>query len=35
MSDLAALALVNALIWGGLFLYFLRLDAKVRKLERE
>jgi len=35
MSDLTALALVNALLWGGLFFYFLRLDAKVRRLEKE
>ena len=35
MSDLAALALVTALLWGGVFLYFLRLDARVRKLEKE
>lgn len=35
MNDLTALALVSALLWGGLFFYFLRLDAKVRKLEKE
>ena len=34
MNDLFALGLVNALIWAGLFLYFLYLNGKVRKLEK-
>jgi len=34
MNDLIALGLVNALIWAGLFLYFLYLNGKVRKLEK-
>jgi len=28
-------AAVNLVIWTGLFLYLLRLDAKVRDLEKE
>jgi CcmD family protein len=28
-------AAVNVVIWTGLFLYLLRLDAKVRDLEKE
>ncbi|HPR63585.1 MAG TPA: CcmD family protein [Thermoanaerobaculia bacterium] len=28
-------ALVNAIIWGGLFFYIWRLDRKVRRIERE
>lgn len=30
----AAFAAVNALVWSGLFLYLLRLDGKLRRLER-
>jgi CcmD family protein len=35
LSDLWALAIVNALIWAGIFIYLWRLDAKVKRLERE
>ncbi|HEV8240018.1 MAG TPA: CcmD family protein [Thermoanaerobaculia bacterium] len=28
-------AAVNLVIWTGLFLYLLRLDARVRNLEKE
>jgi CcmD family protein len=34
-SDLLALALVNGLIWAGIFIYMWRLDAKVKRLDRE
>jgi CcmD family protein len=34
-SDLLALALVNVLIWAGIFVYLWRLDAKVKRLESE
>jgi len=34
MSDLFALGLVNAIIWTGLFLYFLYLNGKMRRLEK-
>jgi CcmD family protein len=35
MTDLTALMVVNLLIWGGLFAYLMRIDAKVRRLEAE
>ncbi len=35
MTDITALLVVNLLIWGGLFAYLLRMDAKVRRLEAE
>jgi CcmD family protein len=35
VSDLLALALVNGLIWAGIFFYLLRLSAKVKQLEKE
>lgn len=34
-NSLFALALVNGIIWAGLFFYLWRLDRKVRRLERE
>jgi CcmD family protein len=34
-SDLLALALVNGLIWTGIFIYLWRLSAKVKRLEKE
>jgi CcmD family protein len=34
MSDLFALALVNGIIWAGLFGYFIHLDMRIRKLEK-
>lgn len=34
MRDLLALALVNGIIWAGLFGYFVNLDARIRRLEK-
>ena len=35
MNDLLALAIVNGLIWVGLFLYLLRLETKLKRIERD
>ena len=34
MSDLLALALVNGIIWAGLFGYFVYLDSRIRNVEK-
>ena len=34
-GDLLSLALVNIVVWTGLFLYLLRLRLRVRALERK
>lgn len=34
-SDLLALALVNSLIWAGIFVYMWRLHKRLKRLERE
>lgn len=34
-GGLVWVAAVNVLVWSGIFLYLLRLDRKVRKLEKE
>lgn len=35
MSDLYVVLLVAAISWIGLFLYLLRLDLRIKKLEQE
>ena len=35
LNDLVALAVVNMLIWAGIFIYLWRLDAKVKRWEKE
>lgn len=35
MSSLASLAIVNVVIWSGLFLYLWRLDRRVSERERD
>lgn len=35
MNDLLALAIVNSLIWVGLFLYLLRLEKKLKRIEKD
>ncbi len=35
MNDLVALALVNGVIWIGIFTYLWRLDVRVRRMERD
>ena len=34
-GSMGTVVLVNLIIWTGLFVYLLRLSAKLRKLERE
>ena len=34
MSSLAYLALVNVVVWAGLFLYLWRLDRRISEQER-
>ncbi|HEY6066582.1 MAG TPA: CcmD family protein [Thermoanaerobaculia bacterium] len=35
MSSLAYLAVVNIVIWAGLFLYLWRLDRRIAQQERD
>ena len=35
MSDLFVALVVSLIAWGGVFLMLLRLEARIRKLERE
>jgi len=35
MSDLYVVMIVSLLAWGGIFFYLLRLDFRLRELEKD